>query len=386
MTASPWLYSSALQSDQLTASIAHSAAQLRTLTPVDPAQVTNLVARHNAALKTEQQSAGTVSKGSTGQARPNQARSGAGRNQANQGKKAGAPLYRLINQDAQLTGAAATANQKILAILQQYQAKKDQAQKATAPRAEVGPQFFLESAHEVTADNAGVLFSLCHQLNHTEFKVKADDLQQLNSVEGLYQLPLWALRLKLEQNTDLRSLELMVLPQAAPRPNYRGPLLVVLRFNFAETSLSHLTELEYDEAAQISCAALLLEAVAQVDADLLAAVPAEAGTNAQAEASTNAQAEANTNAQAGAGAELADQCYDQVVRESLSPELLAVSLLLAPYFRAGTTAETRYAELNCAACALGYALTHLGNVSVHNSLTPLSAESLAAVPMDCLAL
>lgn len=244
--------------------------------------------------------------------------------------------------------------------MQQYQAKKEQA-KSAAPSVRVGPQFFLASAQDVSAENAGVLLDLCHQLNHTEFKVKSgDDLQQLNSVEGLYQLPLWALRLNLAESSDLSSLELMVLPQDSPTANYCGPLVVVLRLNFAETSLCHLTTLAHDEAAQVSCAALLLEAVAQVDTTLLD--------------------------QAGAGAEVCEQCYDQVVRESFSAELLEQSLLLAPYFKPGTTVEARYQALKSAACALGYALTHLDKVSAANTLTPLPSAGVAPVTFNCLVL
>lgn len=358
MTASTWLYSSSFNLEQLAATVAQVAAQLRTPTPVDAAVLASFVARHNAALKTG--IADKTQNGRNGAEKGKVGKGKAGSGKTDGGKKSGAPLYRLINQDAQLTGAAATANQQIQAILQQYQAKKDQAKNAV-PSARLGPQFFLESAQEVTAENAGVLIDLSHQLNRTEFKVNSsDDLQQLNSVEELYQLPLWALRLNLAEDADLSSLELMVLPQEAPKPHYRGSLLVVLRLNFAQSSLTHLTTLAYDEAPQVSCAALLLEAVAQVDATLLA--------------------------QAGAGAELCEQRYDQVVGESFRDELLEESLLLVPYFKPSTTPEARYQALKSAACALGYALTHLGKVSEANTLTPLSLETLAPAVCKCLAL
>ena len=360
MTASTWLYSSSFSSEQLAPTIASYAAKLRTPTPVASEVVASLVARHNATLQAVP--AGKAPSAQSERASTVSGKSGRGKagGKSNGGQKSGAPLYRLINQDAQLTGAAATANQQIQAILQQYQAKKEQA-KSAAPSVRVGPQFFLESALDVSAENAGVLLDLCHQLNHTEFKVNpGDDLQQLNSVEGLYQLPLWALRLKLAEDSDLSSLELMVLPQDSPTANYRGPLVVVLRLNFAETSLCHLTTLAHDEAAQVSCAALLLEAVAQVDTTLLD--------------------------QAGAGAEICEQCYDQVVRESLSEELLEQSLLLAPYFKPGTTVEARYQALKSAACALGYALTHLDKISAANTLTPLPSAGVAPVTFESLTL
>ena len=125
MTVSTWLYSSSFSSDQLASTIANYAAKQRTPTSIASEVVASLVARHNATLQTV-----PAAKTSSAQSERDSTVSGkSGRGKAggksNGGQKSGAPLYRLIKQDAQLTGAAATANQQIQAILQQYQAKKD---------------------------------------------------------------------------------------------------------------------------------------------------------------------------------------------------------------------------------------------------------------------
>ena len=327
----PWLYSEQLHSQALDAVITQQAAALRQ--PRDPVDVAALSARHNALLTAENKS------------------------QRTQARTQNRPVYRLVKEDAQLSGAAAAANQKIQAILQQYQAKKA----AQTNVAAAGPQFFLESADGVTAANGGALFDLCHQLNRLELKAPlCDELLELNSVEGLYQLPLWALRLNLGLG-DLDRLELMALPLTKAGSNYRGPLRLIIRLNFAETSLVHLTELDYEEAAQVSCAGLLSEIVAEVDATLLAQA---SGANFES---------------------VLDRCYDAVVGDSLrvSEQLLLESLLLAPYFKADTPAEARLSALHQAACALGYVLTHLGAIKATNNLAPQATEpvTLTTLPL-----
>lgn len=377
MTTQAWLFAppADVPSAALAASVAACAQKLRT-PPQLPADLSALIARHNATLQPAASAgaqAGSAGK-STGKGAGKGAVKGAQGTAAAQtaGKARSGALYRIINQDAQLSGAAAEANQKIQAILQQYQAKKAQAQQAQATPAatESGPHFFLESAAGIGYAEAASLLALCHQLNRTELVVppSLDDLLQLNSVEGLYELPLWALRINLDALTecdDLSSLELMVLPQtkvkaapATPSASYRGPLCVILKLNFAHTSLTQLTALEYDECAQVSCATLISELIAESDAQLLAQA---SGDSIEA---------------------WHERCDEQVVAPSLdNPALLTQSLLLAPYFKAGTTPEARLAALRRCACALGYVLTHLGAISAHNELTPLPQAGTITAPM-----
>lgn len=306
--------------------------------PKDPAptlpqgKLKALIARHNATLK----------------AAPNKT---PGKN-----AQANAPLFRLINQDAKLSGAAQEANQKIQAILQQYQAKK------SAARVEViGPQFFLESAPELDEPSAAAALNLCHQLNGIELKIdpnKLDSLQELNSIEGLYQLPLWALRLNLSAISEclnLQSLELMVLPHdKAVASNYRGPLWVVLKLNFTSNCILKLIALDYEESSQVSCAALISELMAQSEAEIWSKLQGCSLDEALA------------------------QCYEQVTVQSMEPELAHKSLLLAPYFKQGTTDLARLNALKTCACALGYVLTHLLAIKAQNKLQALSPETKLA--------
>ena len=377
MTTQAWLFAppTDVPSAALAASVAACAQKLRT-PPQLPADLSALIARHNATLQPAASAgaqAGNAGK-STGKGAVKGAQGTAAAQTAGKasGKTGSGALYRIINQDAQLSGAAAEANQKIQAILQQYQAKKAQAQQAQATPAahESGPHFFLESAADIGYAEAASLLALCHQLNRTELVVppSLDDLLQLNSVEGLYELPLWALRINLDALTecdDLSSLELMVLPQtkvkaapATPSASYRGPLCVILKLNFAQTSLVQLTALEYDECAQVSCATLISELIAESDAQLLAQA---SGDSIEA---------------------WHERCDEQVVAPSLdNPALLTQSLLLAPYFKAGTTPEARLVALRRCACALGYVLTHLGAISVRNELTPLPQAGTITAPV-----
>ncbi len=366
MPTQAWLFAppADVPSATLAAAIAACAHKLRSSAPAST-DLNALIARHNATLQASASSKAQGAKGTQGVA------SGQAAGKAS-GKTGSGALYRIINQDAQLSGAAAEANQKIQAILQQYQAKKAQAQQAKASPAapENGPHFFLESAAGIGYAEAASLLALCHQLNRTELVVppSLDDLLQLNSVEGLYELPLWALRINLDSQTecdDLSSLELMVLPQtkvkaapATPSAPYRGPLCVILKLNFAQTSLTQLTALEYDECAQVSCATLISELIAESDAQLLAQA---SGDSIEA---------------------WHERCDEQVVAPSLdNPALLTQSLLLAPYFKAGTTPEARLAALRHCACALGYVLTHLGAISARNELTPLPQAGTITAPV-----
>lgn len=359
MTTQAWLFAppSDVPSATLAAAIAACAHKLRT-PPQAAADLSALIVRHNATLQTAASSGDQAGKSAVKGASSASA-------QASSKVSSGA-LYRIINQDAQLSGAAAEANQKIQAILQQYQAKKAQVQQAqaTPATAESGPRFFLESAADIGLNEAASLPALCHQLNRTELVVPTclDDLLQLNSVEGLYELPLWALRVNLAnlpECDDLSSLELMVLPQTKVKaPPYREPVCVILKLNFAQTSLVQLTALEYDECAQISCATLISELIAEIDAQLLAQATGDAIEAWH------------------------ERCDEQVVTPSLdSPALLTQSLLLAPYFKAGTPPEARLAALHRCACALGYVLTHLGAISVRNELTPLPQVSTITAPV-----
>ena len=366
MPTQAWLFAppADVPSAALAAAIAAYAHKLRSSAPAST-DLSALIARHNATLQASASSKAQGAKGTQGVA------SGQAAGKAS-GKTGSGALYRIINQDAQLSGAAAEANQKIQAILQQYQAKKAQMQQAQATPAapESGPHFFLESAAGICYAEAASLLALCHQLNRTELVVppSLDDLLQLNSVEGLYELPLWALRVNLAnlpECDDLSSLELMVLPQtkvkatpATPAAPYRGPLCVILKLNFAQTSLVQLTALEYDECAQVSCATLISELIAESDAQLLAQA---SGDSIEA---------------------WHERCDEQVVAPSLdNPALLTQSLLLAPYFKAGTTPEARLVALRRCACALGYVLTHLGAISARNELTPLPQAGTITAPV-----
>lgn len=366
MTTQAWLFAPPADdpSAALAAAIAACAQTLRT-PPQAAADLSALIVRHNATLQTATSSGAQAGKSAVKGGKSAVKGASSASAQASSKVSSGA-LYRIINQDAQLSGAAAEANQKIQAILQQYQAKKAQMQQAqaTPATAESGPRFFLESAADIGLNEAASLLALCHQLNRTELVVPTclDDLLQLNSVEGLYELPLWALRVNLAnlpECDDLSSLELMVLPQTKVKATpYRGSVCVILKLNFAQTSLVQLTALEYDECAQISCATLISELIAEIDAQLLAQATGDAIEAWH------------------------ERCDEQVVTPSLdSPALLTQSLLLAPYFKAGTPPEARLAALRRCACALGYVLTHLGAISVRNELTPLPQVSTITAPV-----